>query len=147
MRNTRTRCPNRNIGALITRIGFWGPFCYKYNKETEASWQACRGPTLGKPGGPIRSGSCATQGAGDLVATAGRTEVGRAIAWTTSGRRASGGRTSHETTAGMTRAETSRGGSWVASVIFWNSSGVMVRITARTMVAASGCCSSIDRPR
>ena len=80
-------------------------------------------------------------GAGDLVATAGRSEVGRTIAWRTSGRRASegrtsgertfggmisGGRTSRETTAGMTRAERSRGGSWVAPVIFWNSCGVRV---------------------
>ena len=25
----------RNIGALIIRIGFWGPLYYKYNKEPQ----------------------------------------------------------------------------------------------------------------
>ena len=30
-----------NLGALVVRIGLWGPLCYNYNKESPKKYQQC----------------------------------------------------------------------------------------------------------
>ena len=36
--------PWPNVGALIIRIGFWGPICYNYNQEPQNNIGNCLGP-------------------------------------------------------------------------------------------------------
>ena len=46
--------PRINIGALIIRVGFWGPLYYNYNKDPQnIAWAVLEAPILHPPEYPL----------------------------------------------------------------------------------------------